>query len=176
MCISYFAKKHGIRLDKKRGYSRVGEGDVNGLPVMLARPQTYMNASGMAVHALLTKTKTSAEDLVVIHDDLDLSVGRIRIRQGGSSGGHNGIKSIISNIGTEEFIRLRIGIGRPNLDKNRDIQENYVISYVLGDFTEDESQLIQKTMVRVNDALESLLSFGLTQTMNKFNTLMDKAL
>jgi len=169
MCISFFAKKHNIRLDKKRGNSRIGEGDINGYPVILARPQTYMNASGLAVKALLEKTKTGSEDLIVIHDDLDLPVGRIRIRKGGSSGGHNGIKSIISFIGNEEFIRIRIGIGRPGNHGNDEVQENNIIDYVLGDFNKEESQLIQKTISRVNDALESLLSFGLIQTMNEYN-------
>lgn len=173
-CISYFAKIHNIRLDKKKGNSRIGEGEIDGLPVILARPQTYMNASGIAVKALLTKTKSSVEDLVVIHDDLDLSFGRIRIRKGGSSGGHNGIKSIISNIGTEEFIRIRIGIGRPDISVSRDIQEKYVIDYVLSDFTQEEKLFIQKRINRVSDAIESLISFGLVQTMNKYNTLVEK--
>ncbi len=170
MCLSHFAREHHIRLDKKRGYARIGEGAVNGLPVLLARPQTYMNASGLAVKALLDKTKTSAGDLIVIHDDLDLPVGRLRIRKGGSSGGHNGIKSIIGSIGTGEFVRFRIGIGRPDTGSNGGLPENHVINYVLGDFNATERQLIQQTIIRVNEALEYLLAFGLVPAMNKYNT------
>jgi peptidyl-tRNA hydrolase, PTH1 family len=173
MCLSYFAKKHTIRFDKTRGYSRIGEGEVDGTSFILARPQTYMNASGTAVKALLNKTRSNVDDLIVIHDDLDLSFGRIRIRKGGSSGGHNGIKSIISNIGTEDFIRIRIGIGRPDTDRSKDIQDHYVIGYVLSDFTEEESQLVQKIISRVSDALDSLISIGLVQTMNRFNTVVE---
>jgi PTH1 family peptidyl-tRNA hydrolase len=170
MCINYFAKKHGIHFDKKRGYSRVGEGIVDGVAVVLIRPQTFMNASGIAVKALLNKTKANIDDLIVIHDDLDLAVGRIKIRKGGSSGGHNGIKSIIGMIGTEEFIRIRIGIGRPYIDNNFPAQENSVINFVLGDFTEEENKLIQPVILRVTDVIEHLINVGLDQTMNDFNS------
>lgn len=171
MCISYFAKKHGIRFDKKRGYSRIGEGNIDGLSVMLVRPQTYMNASGTAVKALLHKTKSSVDDLIVIHDDLDLPLGRIRIRKGGSSGGHNGIKSIINNIGTEDFIRVRIGIGRPTFNEHLTTPENHVIGYVLGDFSLEENKRMLQTISRVSDAVESLITLGLGPAMNKFNSV-----
>jgi len=170
MCISFFAKSHSIRFDKKKGYSRVGEGEFNGNTVILARPQTYMNASGTAVKALFGKLKVSCDDLIVIHDDLDLPIGRIRIRKGGSSGGHRGIQSIINEIGSNEFIRIRIGIGRPGISESPDEQEKEVIDYVLGDFTSEEHPLIQTAIQRVNDALEALLELGLDQAMNRFNT------
>jgi peptidyl-tRNA hydrolase, PTH1 family len=128
-----------------------------------------MNASGKAVNALLSKLKLNADDLIVVHDDLDLPIGRIRIRKGGSSGGHKGIQSIISDIGTADFIRIRIGIGRPVDSEDRQDHEQ-VIDYVLSGFSAFERTVIEKTIIRVNEALDSLLQSGLVATMNIFNS------
>ena len=113
MCVNYFAKQHRISLDKKKGNARIGTGEINGEDVVLARPQTFMNASGDAVCYLVERFKINPDNLIVIHDDIDLPLGRIRIRQGGSAGGHNGIKSIIGCLETQDFIRVKIGIGQP---------------------------------------------------------------
>ena len=96
MCLNYFARTQGIQFDKKQGKARIGTGEVAGNKVVLARPQTYMNQSGQSVSRLVKKFNISLDDLLVIHDDLDLPLGKIRIRQGGSSGGHKGIESIIN--------------------------------------------------------------------------------
>ncbi len=113
LCINHFARIHRITLDKKQGKARVGTGTVAGNDVVLAKPQTYMNASGVSVSQLMQKYKIALEDLIVVHDDLDLPLGKIRIRQGSSAAGHNGIKSIIASLGTQDFIRIRVGISRP---------------------------------------------------------------
>jgi PTH1 family peptidyl-tRNA hydrolase len=169
MAIAHFARTHHLRFDRKRGNARVAEGDVADTSVVLARPQTFMNASGQAVNQLLRKLKLSAEDLIVIHDDLDLPLGRIRVRLGGSSGGHKGVQSIIGDIGTAEFVRVRVGIGRPGRAAARDQGQDDVIDYVLGGFTSPERTVLAETIGRVTEVLQFLIERGLAETMNKFN-------
>ena len=126
-----------------------------------------MNASGLAVPPLLQRHRLGLEDLIVIHDDLDLPLGKIRIRQGSSAGGHNGIKSIIAALGTQDFIRIRVGIGRPQSpDENRDQD---VVDYVLGEFSREDKPLLDQTILRVGEAVVSLLTEGIDTAMNKFN-------
>ena len=168
MCLNYFAKTQGIRLDKKQGKARTGAGEVAGDKVTLARPQTYMNLSGESVSRLVKKFDINLNDLVVIHDDLDLPLGKIRIRHGGGSGGHKGIDSIISLLDSQDFSRLRIGIGRPTSGPAQ-ISEADIISYVLSDFTPEEKQIIAQVIPRVSEAILCLLTEGLSSAMNKHN-------
>jgi len=168
MCINYFARQHGIPWDKKQGKARVGMGEVSGVKVMVARPQTYMNSSGESVSLLVKRYKVELNDLIIIHDDLDLPLGKIRIRHDGGSGGHKGMKSIVASLGSPDFIRLRVGIGRPT-DAESNRSEAEIIDYVLSDFTPGEKRVISEIMPRVSDALTCLLSEGLTVAMNKFN-------
>lgn len=168
MCLNYFAKTQGIRLDKKQGKARTGTGEVAGDKAILARPQTYMNLSGESVSRLVKKFDINLNDLVVIHDDLDLPLGKIRIRHGGGSGGHKGIDSIISLLDSQDFSRLRIGIGRPTSDPAQ-ISEADIISYVLSDFTPEEKQIIAQVIPRVSEAILCLLTEGLSSAMNKYN-------
>ena len=116
LCINHFAKIHRIALDRKQGKARIGTGRVAGNEVVLAKPQTYMNLSGESISLLMRNHKVNLEDLMVVHDDLDLPLGKIRIRQGSSAGGHNGIKSIIASLGTQDFVRIRVGISRPQAE------------------------------------------------------------
>ncbi len=167
MCLNHFARTHGIQFDKKQGQARIGMGEVAGNKVILARPQTYMNASGESVCRLVDKYKIALDDLIVIHDDLDLPPGKVRIRHGGSAGGHKGIKSIIACLGSGDFIRLRAGIGRPVSDDYE--KESDVIDYVLSDFTAEEKQIIATVIPSVSEALLCLLTEGLTAAMNKYN-------
>lgn len=167
LCINHFARIHRITLDKKQGKARVGTGSVAGHDVVLAKPQTYMNASGVSVSQLMQKYKIALEDLIVVHDDLDLPLGKIRIRQGSSAAGHNGIKSIIASLGTQDFIRIRVGISRPQAPGES--TEETVVDYVLGDFTPEDKPVVEETIRRVSDAIVSLLTEGLTAAMNKFN-------
>lgn len=170
ICLRHFARTHGIIFDKKQGQARIGMGEVAGSKVMLARPQTYMNLSGEPVSQLIKKFDINLDDLVVIHDDLDLPVGKIRIRQGGSSGGHQGINSITSELASQEFIRIRVGIGRPVIiEGNTQAKEAEVIAYVLSDFTREEKPVISGVMARVSEAVYYLLADGLTAAMNRYN-------
>ena len=142
---------------------------------MLARPQTYMNLSGESVRLLLNKTHAETDELIVIHDDLDLPVGKIRIRFGGGSGGHKGINSIFQETGSRDFYRVRIGIGKPPRFKDKgEIQEDDVIDYVLSNFSPDEKKIIDKCIPLASEAVVSLITEGLTTTMNKYNSNSSK--
>jgi PTH1 family peptidyl-tRNA hydrolase len=170
MCLNRFARKHGIRFDKKQGKARIGRGEVAGNQVVVARPQTYVNLSGQSVSRLVKKFNINLDDLIVIHDDLDLPPGKIRIRQGGSSGGHKGIDSIITDLASPEFVRIRIGIGRPDIaEGDTQTKEAEVIAYVLSDFTPEEKRVINQVIPRVSEAIHYLLTEGLTAAMNKYN-------
>jgi PTH1 family peptidyl-tRNA hydrolase len=166
LCVNHLARQHHISLDKKQGKARVGAGSIAGTQVVLAKPQTYMNASGISVINLLGKYKLTPEDLIVIHDDLDLSLGKIRIKRGNSAGGHNGIKSIIGSLGTQDFTRIRIGISRPQTGNSA---EETIVDYVLGDFEGEDRTLVDEITHKVSEAVVCLLAEDLTAAMNKFN-------
>lgn len=167
LCINHLARWHRITLDMKQGQARAGKGVIAGNEVVLAKPQTYMNLSGRSVGLLMQKYHLAPEDLIVIHDDLDLPLGKIRIRLGSSAAGHNGIKSIIAFLGTQDFIRIRIGISRPQAPDES--QEETIVDYVLGDFTPEDKPIIEETIHRASEAVVSLINEGLTIAMNKFN-------
>ena len=165
-CLNHFARTHNIKFDKKQGLARTGTGKVANNELVLARPQTYMNSSGRSVSRLVQRFNINLNDLLVIHDDLDLPLAKIRISHGSSSGGHKGIDSIIQELGNQDFIRIRVGIGRPD---KAEISEEDIIAYVLSDFTPDEKQAIARVIPRVSEAIFCLLTEGLTTAMNKFN-------
>ena len=170
MCLNNFARKHGIRFTRKVGLARIGEGEVASLKLVLARPQTMMNRSGQSVGRLMQRYKVSPEDLIVIHDDLDLPLGKIRVRKGGRSGGHKGVDSIIAHLGSSDFTRIRVGIGRPDLMENATMNRDAeVINYVLSDFTPEEEKTIAQVIPKVTEAITCLLTEGLTAAMNRYN-------
>jgi PTH1 family peptidyl-tRNA hydrolase len=169
MCVSHLARRQKIRFDRKQGHARTGIGNIAGYRCVLARPQTYMNASGESVSALMRKLNVKPADLIVIHDDIDLLPGKIRLRLGGSSGGHKGIDSIIARIGTLDFFRVRVGIGRPDTVENAPEKEEAVIAYVLSDFTPEEKKVVDKAVPVAGEAIVHLLAEGLTAAMNKYN-------
>jgi len=170
MCLNHFAKAHSIRFDKKQGKARIGSGEVAGSEVVLARPHTYMNQSGQAVSRLVKKFNVSLDDLLVIHDDLDLPLGKIRIRHGGGSGGHKGIESIITELKSQDFSRLRVGIGRPTIvESSTEISDADIVTYVLSDFTPDEKHTMTKVIPKVGETILCLLTEGLIVAMNKYN-------
>ena len=170
MCLNYFARTQGIRFNKKQGLARISTGEVAGSKVILARPQTYMNSSGQSVSRLIQRFNVNLDDLLVICDDLDLPLGKIRIRHGGGSGGHKGIESIITELESEDFSRLRVGIGRPSVaESSTEISEADIIAYVLNDFTPDEKKTISKVIPKVSEAILCFLTEGLTAAMNKYN-------
>ncbi|MFC2051752.1 aminoacyl-tRNA hydrolase [Chloroflexota bacterium] len=170
MCVSHFAKTHGIRFDKKQGKARIGSGEVAGSEVVVARPQTYMNLSGQAVSRLVRKFNIGLENLLVICDDLDLPLGKVRIRQGGGSAGHKGVESIIAELGSRDFIRIRVGIGRPPVHVGSgEITEADIVAYVLDDFTSEEKKIVTRVIPEVSEAILCFLTEGLTVVMNKYN-------
>ena len=170
MCLNRLARKHGIRFAHKKGQARVGEGEAAGTELVLARPQTMMNLSGNSVGRLVKRYKISPEDLIIIHDDLDLPLGKIRIRQGGRSGGHKGIESIIECLENADFIRVRVGIGRPDSMVGAAIEKDTeVIDHVLSDFDSSENKIVAEVIKKVGEAIFCLLSDGLTAAMNKYN-------
>ncbi len=159
-----------MRFDKKQGKARIGTGEVDGVKVVAARPQTYMNLSGEPVGYLIKRFGIDFNNLLVIHDDLDLPLGKLRIRQGGGSGGHKGIESIVSCLGSQDFVRLRVGIGRPPAtEDSSEISDADIIAYVLSDFTPDQKQIIATVIPRVNEAILCVLTEGLSSAMNKYN-------
>ncbi len=170
MGVSHFARIHGIRFDKKQARARVGSGEVAGNKVIVARPHTYMNHSGQAVSRLLKKFNISLDDLVIIHDDLDLPLGKIRIRRGGSSGGHKGIESIITELGSWDFTRVRVGIGRSiTTPDSTEVGDADVIAYLLSDLPPEDKRTISRVLPGVSEAILCLITEGVTAAMNKYN-------
>ncbi len=170
MCVNHFARTHRILFTVKEKKARVGLGEVNSTKVVVARPNTYMNLSGQAVSPLLKKHNISVTDLLVIHDDLDLPLGTIRLRPDGSSAGHKGVESIISEVGSQDFARLRVGIGRPiSLADSARISDADIITFLLSDLPEDVKQALSQVIPRVSEAIHCYLTDGLTAAMNKYN-------
>lgn len=162
--VDRLADAWGIRLRTRAAKSLVGKGEYAGQAVWLAKPLTFMNASGLAVASLVQKLEVRGGDLLVIHDDLDLSPGKLRLRGRGASGGHRGVQSIIQEFGTAEFARLKVGIGRPLV---RD--EQVVIDYVLHPFSRAERQAIDEALARVPEAVAIWMEHGLEVAMNRIN-------
>ncbi|MBI3536486.1 MAG: aminoacyl-tRNA hydrolase [Chloroflexi bacterium] len=155
------ARAHDLKFARKRFNARLAEGAVNAARVLIAKPQKYMNASGDAVGKLFAFYKIAAEDLLIIYDDLDLPLGKLRLRADGSAGGHHGMESIIAKIGTADFPRLRVGIGRPTPDAD--------IDHVLGNFADDEEKIVEDAIARAVSAIDAWLGEGIVKAMNKFN-------
>lgn len=162
--VDLFCHELGVKPNYRREHhSLVLNGQINGESIIVAKPQTYMNSSGKAVSAIVSEYEIPLDNIIVIYDDLHLELGLIRIRRGGSAGGHKGVKSIIESLESESFPRLRIGIGKPPDDME-------VIDYVLGDFSSDERDEIEKSESMAIEALKMMILDGIEPAMNKFNT------
>lgn len=169
-CINYLAKLHSIPMKGHQCQSQSGSGKIAGVKLLLANPKTFVNLSGEAVDRLMRKYKIPVNDLIVICDDLDLPLGKLRLRTGGSAGGHKGIKSIISALGSKDFCRIKVGIGRPTKENGTLItDEDVIVSYVLSDFTPQEDKAIKPAIARVAEAIHCVLTEGIVAAMNKFN-------
>lgn len=166
ICLNHLARSHAIKFDRKQALARIGTGRIAKNGVVLAKPQTFVNSSGESVSRLVKRFNTGLDDLIIIHDDLDLPLGKIRLSYGSSSGGHKGINSIIKELGSQNFIRLRIGIGRPD---KPEASEDDIIAYVLSDFTPEQKKAITPIIPKVTEAILCLLTEGLEAAMNKFN-------
>ena len=161
MVLDAFAKKFRINVNKHEKSAMTGTGRVAGGSVMVAKPLTYMNLSGDSVRLLSNAYLESTQDLIVVYDDIDLSLGRLRIRPNGSAGTHNGMRSIIGELQSENFPRLRIGIGSADQGKLRD--------YVLDEFAPDEQPVIDRAITKSVDALVLFCRGDLKRAMNEFN-------
>lgn len=162
MLVDKLAGEFGIALDKKKFDMSYGRGAIEGCEVMLAKPMAFMNRSGWPVQKLAAYFKINSRDLVVVHDDIDLAFGRLKIKEKGGHGGHKGLRSIIHAVGEDEFVRLRIGIGRSEAGGS-------VSDYVLGPFLGNESKQLESVLTGARDAVVTILTEGSKVGMNRFN-------
>lgn len=168
-CVDHFAKKHSARFSRTGCRSRLAEVTLRGKQVVLAKPRTYMNLSGEAAVCLVRAYRIPPEDLILVYDDVDLPLGKVRVRSSGGPGGHNGMKSIVASLNTEGFPRVRVGIGRPESDGCSSWSEDALIRYVLGRFTAEEGPVVEESISLVGDVLECVLLEGLDVAMNRYN-------
>ncbi len=160
--ITYLSDKYNIPVNSREGKALVGKGILAGEKVMLAQPQTYMNLSGESVRALMDYYKIDIEDLLVIYDDISLDVGQIRMRGKGSAGGHNGLKSIIQHTGTQEFARIKIGVGQKP-------EGGDLVKHVLGRFSREEDGMFRDVFALAEEGLLAWLQEDMKCAMNKVN-------
>ncbi len=160
MVVDAIARDAGVLIEKKQCQALTQTATWAGAKILLVKPQTYMNLSGQAVQELLHYYKDRIEDLLVIHDDLDLPPGQLRFKRNGSAGGHNGIKDIIAHLNSQEFDRLKIGIGHGRGDAK---------AYVLSPFPGEEKQAIDEAVARAVDAVRLWLTDGIAPAMNQYN-------
>lgn len=160
MVLDRVSEVSGIPMARKKFSSFCGEGDWNDRHLLLLKPQTFMNLSGQSVAAALRFHKVPAGDVIVVHDDLDIPFGKVKMKTGGGHGGHNGLRSLISDIGSD-FVRIRIGIGRP--------EHGDTVNYVLTNFGKDELPAVPKLVENVVDLLALYLKEGLGKAMSLYN-------
>lgn len=160
-CLDYFAGVHRIPIKERKRRVKLGMGHVAGTPVVLAKPRTFMNVSGEAVGWLVRQLGVPLSDLLVICDDLDLPLGKVRIRRSGGSAGHKGVESIIASLGSQDFPRIRVGIGRPD--------DGDEVAYVLSNFTAVEKKPLVEAISAVADALSCILTEGIEAAMSRYN-------
>jgi PTH1 family peptidyl-tRNA hydrolase len=160
--LDILARRHGVRLWRRRYQSACGRGRIRGRDVWLFKPRTYMNLSGYAVTAAVEELRLPVGNLLVMCDDLDLAVGKIRLREKGSSGGHKGLRSIIEELGTQDFARLRVGVGAPPPGGD-------AAAYVLSPFAAAEREAVGAALERAADAAEAWLAEGAARAMTAFN-------
>ena len=161
-CVELLAERHTLTLNRAHRTTRLAEGEIEGYRVALARPRTYVNRTGEAVSYLLARYRVTRERLLIVSDDIALPPGKIRLRPRGTAGGHNGIKSVIEALGTEEFARLRIGVGQPPPGSDQ-------IGYLLSEMEPDQRRQVEEAVDRAADAVACVLTNGITEAMNRFN-------
>lgn len=160
--INILAEKYNIEINKNKFSALVGEGQIEGEKVFLIKPQTFMNLSGDSVIQFVNFYKVNIENVIVIYDDMDIEAGKIKVRPKGGSGSHNGMKSVVNRLGSENFPRIRVGIGKPQF-------ENDIINYVIGSIPEKERNILKESTKTAAEAVSSILKIGIDNTMNKFN-------
>lgn len=162
LVVDEVAAAWGISIHQKKFNVELGRGRVNGIETLLVKPQAYMNKSGLPVRQVGDYFKISYQDMLVIHDDIDLEFGRLKIKVKGGHGGHNGVRSLIDALGEDAFVRLRVGVGRSGNEGN-------VVNHVLGTFNQQERASLEKVIKRARDAVETILCEGAKEGMNRFN-------
>ena len=161
--IDLLAHLTGIKLNKTKHKAVLGDGVIGGEKVIIAKPQTYMNLSGESIRDIVNFYKIPVENVIIVCDDINIETGRIRIRPKGSDGGHNGLKSIIYQLASDAFVRIRMGVGAPK-------HEDYNLAdYVLGKFSKEEIELLTPVAKKVTEAIELIITSGVERAMNKFN-------
>ncbi len=161
MVLDRMAARHDISTWRSKFHAQVAEGRVSGARCLLMKPETYMNESGRAVGAAVNWCRTELQDVMIVCDDFNLPLGRLRVRGRGSSGGHNGLDSIAAHLDSDEVPRIRIGIGNIESDSAKD--------FVLSGFDNNEKEIVSASLERAVDALETWLEFGLARCQNDFN-------
>ena len=160
--INKLAQKHNIETNKSKFKGLYGTGNIQNQKVILLKPQTYMNLSGESIKEIVNFYHIKPEEIIVIYDDIDTEKGKIRIRKKGNAGSHNGMKSVIENLQTTEFGRIRVGIGQPE-------HKNDMINYVIGKIPEEEQKILQEGTDKAEEAIEEILKNDIDIAMNKFN-------
>jgi PTH1 family peptidyl-tRNA hydrolase len=160
--ITRISDDYNIPLDFKKHKAICGKGFIEGEKVILAQPQTFMNLSGESVRELVDFYKVTPEEVIIIYDDISLNVGQLRIRGKGSAGGHNGIKSIIGQLGTDNFPRIKVGVG----DKPKDWD---LADYVLSRFSNEEEKIIREALQKTSEAVRTIIKDGMDKAMNLYN-------
>ena len=162
--IDALADKYNISVDGRKNRAYIGKGIIEGQKVLLVKPQTYMNLSGESIGGLVDYFKIDEEqNLIVIYDDISLAPGQLRVRKKGSAGGHNGIKNIIAQLGTQNFLRVKVGVGEKPAGWD-------LADYVLGHFSKEEQVLMEEAFLRAADAASALLTEDVERVMNQYNT------
>lgn len=160
--INMLSKEFDISVNKTKFNALNGTGSINGEKVILVKPQTFMNLSGQAIREYVNFYKVDLNNVIVVYDDIDIEKGKIKIRKNGSAGSHNGMKSVISEIGTEKFPRIRVGTGKP-------LYKNDLINYVLEKISEEEREILNQGIISAKEAIKEILKNGIDKAMNKFN-------
>ncbi|BBO85507.1 peptidyl-tRNA hydrolase [Desulfosarcina ovata subsp. sediminis] len=162
MVIDRLKDKYGLIARTSRIQAELAEGAIAGRMVMVAKPQAYMNRSGDPVGDIIRTYGLQCEDMVVIHDDIDLAYERLKIKEKGGDGGHNGLRSLADALGTAAFVRVRMGVGRPDAGIG-------VVDYVLGEFDADQRLALERFLSQAVEAAEVILCQGAKEAMNRFN-------
>ncbi len=160
--VDELSNRLGVSLKKKGFRSHYAHASIEARKLIFLKPDTFMNRSGEAVSDAVDFFKIPMNEIIVIHDEMDLTLGSIRVKVGGGSAGHNGIQSIINSLGNSDFIRVRVGIGKP-------IQKSEAVGHVLSEFEKEEKRLVKDAIVRAADAVLEIILRGTENAMNKFN-------
>jgi peptidyl-tRNA hydrolase, PTH1 family len=168
LTIDTLASKSNIFIDQSRFDSKYVKTRMRGISLFLLKPFTYMNKSGLPIHRFASYYKIAMKDIIIIHDDMDLDFGKIKIVENRGHGGHNGVRSIIDAFGKKDCIRVRIGVGHPESQKNK--AGTNTTGHVLGSFSQDETKMLDSILDTACDAIVHIVKNGVTSAMNLFNT------